>query len=171
MRTVHWLYWNSHTWSSGNLIVMLKWNHHIMSHLSIFRNFWEPFFKHKMWYLMVSKKKNLLFVWGWDRIFCPSWSLFVITRQLPCDANRWSLGLIFLSHPHTHDRFLYYNLMYYLDYWWLFQEKKIARVHNEFQRCVFKTSKLWATETTGHCWGVHEILHTDTEIHGLFYGE
>ena len=25
--------------------------------ISIFRNFLEPFFKHKMWYLMVSKKR------------------------------------------------------------------------------------------------------------------
>ena len=25
----------------------------------------------------------------------------------PRDANRWSSGRIFLSHPHTHDRFLY----------------------------------------------------------------
>ena len=46
---------------------MLKWRHHVMSHLSIFRNFWKPFLKHKMRYLMVSKKKNLSFVWGWDR--------------------------------------------------------------------------------------------------------
>ena len=26
----------------------------------------------------------------------------------PRDANRWSSGRIFLSYPHTHDRFLYY---------------------------------------------------------------
>ena len=24
-----------------------------------------------------------------------------------CDAKRWSSGQIFLSHPHTHDGFLY----------------------------------------------------------------
>ena len=30
-----------------------------MSHLSIFRNFWEPFLKHKMEYLMMCKKRIL----------------------------------------------------------------------------------------------------------------
>ena len=43
---VHWLYRNSRAWSSSDAIVMLKWHHHIMSHLSIFslfRNFWEHF--------------------------------------------------------------------------------------------------------------------------------
>ena len=28
----------------------------------------------------------------------------------PCDANRWSSGWIFLSHPYTHDRCLHSNL-------------------------------------------------------------
>ena len=45
-----------------------------MSHLSIFRNFWEPFLN-----LMMSKKKNPLFVRGWDRKIHPSGSSFVIT--------------------------------------------------------------------------------------------
>ena len=39
------------------------------------------FFKHKMRYLMVSKKKDPLFVWEWDRKISPSRSLFGITRQ------------------------------------------------------------------------------------------
>ena len=36
--------------------IMLKRHHHIMSHLSVFMSFWEPFLKHN---LMVSKIKNL----------------------------------------------------------------------------------------------------------------
>ena len=34
-----------------------------------------------MRYLVVSKKKNPLFVWGWDRKIRPSWSPFVITQH------------------------------------------------------------------------------------------
>ena len=79
--SVHWLYWKSSTWLLDNVIIMLKWRHHVMSHLSIFKNFWEQFFKHKMRYLMVSKKKNSLFVLEWNRKIRPSWSPFVITRQ------------------------------------------------------------------------------------------
>ena len=29
----------------------------------------------------VSKKNNPLFMWGWDRKICPTWSPFVITQQ------------------------------------------------------------------------------------------
>ena len=56
----------THKWSSSNLIAMLKWRHHVLSHLSVFTNFLE-LFKDKMWHVMVSKKMNPLFVWGWDR--------------------------------------------------------------------------------------------------------
>ena len=41
VRTVHWLYLNSCTWSSSDVIVMFS--HHNMSHHGVFRNFWEPF--------------------------------------------------------------------------------------------------------------------------------
>ena len=40
---IHWLHWNSRTWSSNEVIHMLKWGHHKMSYLSILRNFWAPF--------------------------------------------------------------------------------------------------------------------------------
>ena len=43
VRAVHWLYWNPCTLSSSDVLVMLKWRHHNMSHLSVFKNFWEPF--------------------------------------------------------------------------------------------------------------------------------
>ena len=39
------------------------------------------FFQYKMRYLVVGKKKNPLFLWGWDRKIRPSQSQFVITRQ------------------------------------------------------------------------------------------
>ena len=51
--------------------------------------------------IVVSKKKNPLFVWWWDRKISPLRSLSVTTRQaLWCQW--WSSGQIFLSHPHTH---------------------------------------------------------------------
>ena len=43
VRAVHWLYQNSRAWLSSDVIVMSKWHHHVMSHLRIFKNFWEPF--------------------------------------------------------------------------------------------------------------------------------
>ena len=55
------------------------------------------FFPYKMGYLVVSKKKNPLFVWGWDRKSVP------LDLVMPID-DPW----ISLSHPHTHDEFLKY---------------------------------------------------------------
>ena len=56
-----------------------------MLHLSVFRIFWKPFScfsSKKMRYLkVVSKKKNKLYVWGWDRKIWSSGSSIVITRQ------------------------------------------------------------------------------------------
>ena len=45
------------------------------------QEFLGDFFKHKMPYLMVSKKKDPLFGWGCDRKTCPSGSPLVITQQ------------------------------------------------------------------------------------------
>ena len=59
------------------------------------------FFSIKLRYLVVSKKKNPLFVWGWDIKTLPSWSPFVITRQ-PSDDKRWSRGTYF-SIPSSHE--------------------------------------------------------------------
>ena len=63
------------------------------------------FFQYKMRYLVVSKKKNPLFMWGWDRKIRPLWS--------PRDANRWSLRQIFQSY--THYRFLYSQTACHID--------------------------------------------------------
>ena len=71
----------THAYGRSDVIVMLKLRHHVMSHLSVFRNFWEPSLTMKMWYLMVSKKKYPLVMWGWDRKICPRGSLFEITRK------------------------------------------------------------------------------------------
>ena len=42
---IHWLYWNSRKWSSSDVIVMVKWSHHVKLHLSIFWDFWKLIFK------------------------------------------------------------------------------------------------------------------------------
>ena len=61
---------------------MLKWRHHVASQrIQDFLEVLYTFFQYKMRYLVVSKKKNPLFMWEWDRKFCPSRSPFVITRQ------------------------------------------------------------------------------------------
>ena len=74
-----------------------------MSHLREFRIFWKSFtcFSNIKW----GKKNNPLFMWEWDRKICPLRSPFVITRK-PRDANRWSSGQIFLSHPLMMDSYI-----------------------------------------------------------------
>ena len=94
-------------WHDCNVI----WSHHVIS-----QGFLAAFFmfsQYKIRYLVVSKKNNPLFVWGWDRKICPSWSLFGITRQASwCQSVM--LGTVFLSHPHTHDGFLYSKTMIWI---------------------------------------------------------
>ena len=67
---IHWLYWNARTLSSSDVIVILKWCHHVKLFLSVFRDFWKLFsflssnFR-SLW--DVGKKgeyKNLSWVWG-----------------------------------------------------------------------------------------------------------
>ena len=43
----HWLHWNSRTWSSSDVIVMLKRRNHVKLHLRVFRDFWKLIFKIK----------------------------------------------------------------------------------------------------------------------------
>ena len=68
----------SHT-SIHDVIEMQKWR------LGVFRIFWKSFScQYKKRYLVVrerEKKKDPLFVWGWDRKNHPSQSPLVITRQ------------------------------------------------------------------------------------------
>ena len=42
---IHRLYWNSRTWSSSDVIVMLKSRHHVKLHLCVFRDFWKLILK------------------------------------------------------------------------------------------------------------------------------
>ena len=89
---------------TSDIIVKLKWHHHILWHLSVCRNFWEHILNIKIWYLMVSKKKSVLFVWGWNIKICPLGSPFVITRQASwCQT----VILIVMSNSDPQDRFLY----------------------------------------------------------------
>ena len=55
-------------------------------------------------YLMMSKKKNLLFLWGWEG---KAHSLRSLNKSR--NAKLWFSWQIFLSHSHTHDIFLYVN--------------------------------------------------------------
>ena len=43
---IHWLYWNSRTLSSNDVIVMLtEWRHYVKLYLSVFRDFWKLIFQ------------------------------------------------------------------------------------------------------------------------------
>ena len=91
--------------SIRDVIVMLKWRHHVASQrIQYFLEVFYIFFFNIKWgiYVVVSEKKNPLFVWGWDRKIRPSGSPFVITRQASW-CQTLILGRIFLSHPHTHN--------------------------------------------------------------------
>ena len=57
---------------------------------------------------MVSKKENPLFVREWERKSLPR-DHRLSSLGKPRDANQRSSGRIFLSHPHTRDRFLYFS--------------------------------------------------------------
>ena len=64
--------------------------------------------------LSVSKKKNTLFVWGWDRKIHPSWSPFVITQQAS-----WCQSVTDFSIPPSHS---WWILIFYQKgsrFWWL----------------------------------------------------
>ena len=87
---------------------LLCQNDVIMLHLSEFRIFWKSY---NMRYIVVSKKKNPLFVWGWDRKIYPSRSPFVITRQASwCQSV--TLGTDFSFSP-SH-------------WWWLLKFSSVA---------------------------------------------
>ena len=100
---IHWLYWNSRSLSSSDVIVMLKWRHQVKLYLSVVRDFWK----------LISKLKKQW--WARKRIHysCEGRIEKSVPRDhrlsslgKPRDAKRWSSGRIFLSFPHTHDRFL-----------------------------------------------------------------
>ena len=68
--------------SIRDVIIVLKWHHLVASQrIQDFLEAFFMFFQYKMRYLVVSQKKSPLFVWGWDRKICFSWSPFGINRQ------------------------------------------------------------------------------------------
>ena len=76
-----------------------------MSHLCVFRLFWEAFSSFLQYKLGIKW-------WARKRIHhsCEDGIEKSVPRDhrlssldKPCDINRWSSGRIFLSHPHTHD--------------------------------------------------------------------
>ena len=42
---IHWLYWNSRTCLSSDVIAMLKWRHHVKLYINVFMDFWKLIFK------------------------------------------------------------------------------------------------------------------------------
>ena len=100
---IHWLYWNSLSWFSSDIIVMLKWRHHMKLHQSLFRDFWKLIWKlKKQWW---ARKRIQFSCEGMiEESVPPDYPLSSLGKRP--DAKRWSSGQIFLSHPHTHDRFL-----------------------------------------------------------------
>ena len=120
---------NSHTLVSRRFLTSLNCLNNItISHLSVFRiQVSFMFFQYKKRYLVVSKKNNPFLVWGWLRKIRPE-----VHRLLSLgkhrDVNRWSTGQMFVSHPHTHDGFLYY---FFADhFWWrrILREERYGRV-------------------------------------------
>ena len=74
-------------------------------HLSLFRDFWKLISKLKNSDKQ-EKESNLNFKGKIENHVPRDHSLSSLGKS--CDAKRWSSGQIFLSYPHTHDRFLYY---------------------------------------------------------------
>ena len=118
---------------------MLKWCHHVKLHLSIVRDFWKLIFKKKQW-------------WARKRIHYSCERR--IEKSVPCDdplsslskprdANRWSLGWNFLSHPHTYDGFLNYYVALNIKWCKLEDKSRITNepVHEISNNVVCATSK------------------------------
>ena len=102
--TVHWLYWNSVTWSSSDANVQSKRCHHVIMHLSVFRDFWKLILN---WYSQLWARKesiilceggieykNTSWVWGWDRKIHPK-DHWLASWVLPGDDKLWSRGMFF----------------------------------------------------------------------------
>ena len=101
---------------------------------------------------MVSKKKNPLYVWGWDRKIRPLQSPFVITRQ----ASWWQsviLGTDFSIQPsHSWWILILLNHMSYLNKtWWE------ALGNTETQKC--ECNLIWSNIHYGHlCIILHMVI-------------
>ena len=78
-----------------------------MSHLSVFMIFWMSFSSFVTCIKWRARKRICSLCEGGVEKSVPRDHQFSSLGK-PCDANWWSSGGIFLSHPHTHDRFLYH---------------------------------------------------------------
>ena len=55
---IHWMYWNSRTWSSNDVIVMLKWRHHVQYCILAIQGLLEAYFKiKKQWW---ARKESII---------------------------------------------------------------------------------------------------------------
>ena len=85
---IHWLYWNARTLSSSDVVVMLKWRHHVKLYLSLFRDFWNLIFKYKQWWARKSihylcegrLEKSAL-----EITVCHHWAILVMPNGDPQD--------------------------------------------------------------------------------------
>ena len=96
--TVHWLYWNSWAWSSSDVIIMLKWRHHVMSHLNVFKNCLETFLNIKCdikWW--ARRRTDQLYEDG-IKIYIPQHHRLSSLCK-PSLTKLWSSGHTFLAHP------------------------------------------------------------------------
>ena len=101
---IHWLYWNSRTWSWSDVIVMVRLRHHVKLHRSLrVQGLLQLILKlKKQWW---SEKRIHFSCEGRIEKSVPR-NHRLSSLGKPRDAKRRSSGLIFLSYPHTHDRFL-----------------------------------------------------------------
>ena len=84
--------WRLARWSHAgqtsirDVIVMLKWRHHVASqHIQDYQEVFFMFFQYDIRYLVVSEKNNSLFIWGKDRknlslviTVCHHWAILIM---------------------------------------------------------------------------------------------
>ena len=157
---MHWLYWNSRTWSSSDAIVIFKWCHHVKLHLSILGTS-GSLFKKKQWW---ARKRIHYSCEGRIENSVPR-DHRLSSLGKPRDAKQWSSGRIFLSYPHTHDRSLYsaafhpgfhclqmYPFSSFQSTTGLFKVSDIIRafVYNFFWNQCRSRSAFWMQDSTLH---------------------
>ena len=97
---IHWLYWNSGTWSSSDVIIMFNRPHHVQLHLSLFRDYWKLILKLKK---VVSKKNNYYLCEG------------RIEKSAPQDHHLSLLPSLVMPYGDPRDEFYYPTLTLMID--------------------------------------------------------
>ena len=99
---IYWLYWHSRTWSSSDVIVMFS-DVIMYNCILVYSETSGSLFKKKeQWW---ARKIIYYSCEGMIEKSVPR-DHRLSSSGKPRDAKRWSWGLIFLSYPNTHDRFL-----------------------------------------------------------------